>query len=347
MVQKNTRQLIESANLTDIPAAEQKIKSESAKLGNAMTGTKSQPDAHVIAYKKNQCELSGGTWDSINNKCIPAPKEKPVSPGGFYPNENPFATDNFSGIQIIEGKNGTIYSIPIKKSEAGIMQKTNTVQEQALANRRTASQEQNNQLINSITGEPNLTEQDLLNAVPQEPGLENLQAGLAGAGGGLAGALGGAGIGAGIGALGGPAAPISVPAFAIGGAIVGLIGGAYTKISLDKRGDVTQAKKVAGIAYKNLGQTTDALNSGLITRDVAVKRWNEDRITLYAARANLQRETQKDLNRFLSGGADELAMLQDYINDLETFKKQEFLMALENPNAANVKYIYQPGVADE
>lgn len=345
------RRLLESTNLFDIPASEQQLKNMSLRVSQGMKGERVDADAQVKAFeeaKKAECEAKGGTWDNATRTCkLPEPKlntpevirdEKTGEITGVtLPDGRQFlgispknVKSLISGFQGVEELNK---GLPIGTEEAGTTQN--------LINARARNQ----QLVNSIIGEPLLTEQDILNAVPQETGLENLQAGGAGVAGGVAGGFGGALLGAKIGGIGGTFVTpgIGTAIGAVGGAIVGLAGGAYTKISLDKRNDIKQAKKVGTIAYTNFGQTTDALNAGKITRDQAIKRWNEDRISLYAARRNLQRDTSTDLNRFLSGGADELAQIEDYIRDLETFKTQEFLTALENPNPKNIKYIYQTG----
>lgn len=221
---------------------------------------------------------------------------------------------------------------------------TMAFEQQALANRQAIQQSQVlSEAQGQVKGTPQLTEQDILNAVPQETALENAQAGIAGVAGGVAGGFGGAALGAKAGALLGTAlAPGVGTAIGAGlGAIVGAIGAAYTKITLDKRGDVKQAMKVAKIANTNFGQTIDALNAGLISKDEAIRRWQEDKINLYAAQINLKRETSNDLNRFLSGGADELAQIEDYVRDLQTIYTTEFLLALSAPNPQNIRYLQQ------
>ena len=188
---------------------------------------------------------------------------------------------------------------------------------------------------------PTISEQDILNAVPQENALDNVGVG----GAAIGGAISGAGVGAGVGAAVGSVVPIvgTAAGALVGGVafgIAGAIGGAWTKISVDKRGDVKQAKKVASIANVNFGQTIDALNAGLITRQEALDRWNSDKISLYAAQANLKRDTAKDLDRFLSSGSDEMADVDGYVRDLEQIYQTEFALALLQPNPANIKYRY-------
>lgn len=208
-----------------------------------------------------------------------------------------------------------------------------------------AQAQQNLQTAQGLQGAPQLTEQDILNAVPQEPGFENLQAGAAGIGAGITGIGGGAALGAAIGTITLPGIGTVSGALlgGIAGGVLGSIGGAYTPITADARGDVKQAKKVGQIANTNFGQTIDSLNAGLITPEVALQRWKKDRTALYAARANLKRSTQTDLDRFISGGADELAQIEDYILDFENIYTNEFNIALASPNPAAVKYIYQKG----
>jgi hypothetical protein len=206
-------------------------------------------------------------------------------------------------------------------------------------------QQQAQQAVTQAQQPTEITQQDILNAVPQETGLEMAQVAGGAIGGAIGGATGGAGIGAGIGALLAPAtAGASIPVgAAIGGTVggaIGLIGGAYGVITADKRGDVKQASKVGKIANTNFGQTIDALNSGIITKDEALTRWRNDKTSLYAAQANLKRDTDGSLDRFLSGGADEMALVEGYVYDLETIYQLEFEMALMQPNPNNIKYRY-------
>jgi hypothetical protein len=185
---------------------------------------------------------------------------------------------------------------------------------------------------------PQITEQDILNAVPQENLLEQGTAIGAGVGTGIgAGILAGAKAGS---ILGTAVAPgVGTAIGAVVGTIVG-VGAYFTKISYDKRQDVQQAKKVAAIANKNFGQTIDALNAGIITKDEAMKRWKNDKISLYAAYANLKKDTSTDLDRFLSNGADELAEVMGFIDDLNTIYDKEFALALIQPNPNSIKYNY-------
>jgi len=200
-----------------------------------------------------------------------------------------------------------------------------------------------------IQGKPMVTQQDIEEAVPQTPFLDQstaLGAGVATAG---ATALGTAALTAKLGAMAGTAiAPGIGTAIGAGAGLIAGIGAYYTKISFSKRGDVKQAKKVADIANRNFGQTIDALNAGLITRDVALKRFKEDKTSLYAAHANLKRDTNSQLDKWLSGGADELAQIDDYIQDLNQIYENEFILALAAPDSNRIRY-YNPnqGVTEE
>lgn len=192
---------------------------------------------------------------------------------------------------------------------------------------------------------PQITRQDMLEAVPQNTLLDQGTAIGAGAATGIgAGILAGAKAGALLGTAAAPGVGTAI------GAVVGVgagIGAYYTKIGFSKRGDIKQADKVAGIAKTNFGQTIDALNAGYISKDVALERWKEDKISLYAAYANLKKDTSTNLDRFLGGGSDELAKVEDYISDLNNIYENEFALALMKPNPQNIKYSYNRESVEE
>jgi len=209
------------------------------------------------------------------------------------------------------------------------------------------AQEQAQQQVQAT--EPMVTEADIAEAVPQTPFLDQstaIGAGVATAG---ATALGTAALTAKLGAMAGTAiAPGIGTAIGAGAGLIAGIGAYYTKIGFSKRGDVKQAKKVADIANRNFGQTIDSLNAGDITKDVALKRWREDKKSLFAAYRNLERDTNSQLDKWLSGGADELAVVTDYIQDLEEIYENEFILALAAPDPNRIRY-YNPnqGVVEE
>jgi hypothetical protein len=208
------------------------------------------------------------------------------------------------------------------------------------------AQEQAQQQVQEI--QPMVTEADIEEAVPQTPLLDQGTAIGAGVTTGVGTALGTAALAAKVGGLAGTfGGPLGVGIGAAAGFVTG-IGAYYTKIAFSKRGDVKQAKKVADIANRNFGQTIDALNAGIITRDVALKRFKEDKTSLYAAHANLKRETNSQLDKWLSGGADELAEIEDYIQDLNQIYENEFILALAAPDPNRIRY-YNPnqGVVEE
>lgn len=329
---------------------------------------------------KLQCEAQGGFWDEASQTCrfpkvdfskglLNQPKQEqpapliPLSPlslpkGKGTPIERPSQeqqqeqqvktpeyfrdakTGRLSGIVLPDGR-AFLGLSPDQVNEIANREFEKTqvpigTQPVGTAANAIRQQQETQRVISQLTGEPMLTEADLLAAVPQEPFLEKTQA----LGAGVIGAATGGGaaaVGAKLGAAGGSIVPVLGTA---AGALIGAIGGYYGKISYDKRQDVKQANKVGNIANTNFGQIIDAVNAGLIPNDIALRRWQENRIALYAARANLKRETDTDLNRFLSNGADELARIEDFITDLETIKTQEFYVALATPNPSNIKYSY-------
>jgi len=342
-------------------AIKQAVDNAISSLGNALPGfgmTSDQAKIRANADKKAQCEAQGGTWDGtkciFNSTLIGKSKTTPKNtdePKNVPSQDQVFRdqkTGDISGVTIngktFLGVNAAqvedIIAADQARKKGG--QATRTFEQEALAKQQ-ATQQQNDLATaqGQAKTQPTITEADILKAVPQEDLLNKGQAIGAGIIGAGAGGFAGAGIGAKTGALLGSAiAPgVGTAIGAIGGALIGGIGAAYTKIALDKRKDVSQAVKVAQIANTNFGQTIDALNAGLISHEEALRRWNEDKVSLYAAYANLKRETANDLDRFLSGGADELALTEDYIRDLQDIYTTEFLLAYSNPNPKNIKYL--------
>lgn len=215
----------------------------------------------------------------------------------------------------------------IERAKASQGKSLSAARQQEVVQQQQAVQEE-------LTQQPNITEQDILAAVPQEPIPEAIKTLGAGVGAGTAvlagggGALGLGGVAAAVGSTG-------VGLLALGVAAVA----AYGVISYEKRQDVKQAKKVAQTATSNFTQITNALNAGTISKEEAIRRFKESKVALYAAQANLKRETDKDLDRFLSGGADEMTVVNDQVDDLESIYTQAFLQALAAPNPANITVV--------
>jgi hypothetical protein len=252
--------------------------------------------------------------------------------GQLYPTSNP----NFVPGAVKMGADKSMSGIQYKTEED---RKKFEAYDTLLA--RQQELQQNKAMAVEATQPPQVTQEDVSKAVPQETILENVQTGGAAVGGLISGGLAGAGTGAAIGSVvPGIGTAIGAGVGAVAGAIVGAVGGAYTSITLDKRGDVKQARKVASIANTNFGQTIDALNAGIISKDEALKRWKRDKISLYAARENLKRDTDTKLDRFLSGGVDELADTNGFVDDLNEIYENEFALALMQPNPQNIKYSY-------
>jgi hypothetical protein len=269
-----------------------------------------------------------------------------TSDGKLYPTNN----QNFVPGQLGEPTNKIIFD----KNSVNVNGKQMTRQEYENYNRFSAydqlvAQRQealNNQAMAEQAAQtPQITQQDMLEAVPQNTLLDQGTAIGAGAATGIgAGILAGAKAGALLGTAAAPGVGTVI------GAVVGVgagIGAYYTKIGFSKRGDIKQADKVAGIAKTNFGQTIDALNAGYISKDVALERWKEDKISLYAAYANLKKDTSTNLDRFLGGGSDELAKVEDYISDLNNIYENEFALALMQPNPQNIKYSYNRESVEE
>lgn len=156
------------------------------------------------------------------------------------------------------------------------------------------------------------------------------------AGAGVA-ALGGAiGAGATGAAAGSVAGPIGAAIGGVGGLVVGGVGGFITKITISKKQSVKESLKNYNLAKRNMNSIIEAVNAGLISPQDAVLQFNEQKKHVIIAEAKLKKEVSNDLDRFLTGGGDELAEISDF--------KQSGIPLLEatlgssilnpNPNAA-------------
>jgi uncharacterized protein YcfJ len=149
-------------------------------------------------------------------------------------------------------------------------------------------------------------------------------------GGGVVGAKFGAGIGTAI--APGPGTAVGAGA----GFVFGAIAGAFSKISIQKRQDVKQAYAVFTQAKSNMGWIIDNVNSGALSPNQAAEMWDEQLANFNSAYRNLKLDTQNNLDRFLSGGADELAKIEAFSMRVPALQ-QELQIAMLTPNTANIK----------
>lgn len=138
------------------------------------------------------------------------------------------------------------------------------------------------------------------------------------------------------GAIAGAAAGSVVPVLgtAAGAVIGGAIGGVSSllgKISVEQRQDATQAFNNYNNAKGNINKIIQWTNQGLMTPEEAVVQYNQEIANVNLAERQLKELTDSSLDRFLSGGKDELA-------DIEAFRRVQWLYerrlteAIVNPN---------------
>lgn len=161
---------------------------------------------------------------------------------------------------------------------------------------------------------------------------EGVAGGIAAGAAGLTGALGGVGTAAGIGAALGSTVPV---AGTIAGAVVGAVIGAYTKISISKKQDVKEAFTNYNAAKSNLDWIINNVNNGVLSPQQAVELWDDNLATIYAAQRALKKETSTSLKRFLSGGSDEMAKIDAYVQRLP-FNQALLVQALQTPNPSKI-----------
>lgn len=149
------------------------------------------------------------------------------------------------------------------------------------------------------------------------------------AGAGFGGALAGAGTGAAIGSIAGP------PGTIIGGGVGAVIGGASavtTKMSFSKKQEVKNANTLYKNAKSNMGKIITAVNKGSITPEDAIIQFNQQKEDIALAKRHLKMETQSSLDRFLSGGMEELIALESWEAYNIPVAEQGLRNAILNPN---------------
>lgn len=160
-----------------------------------------------------------------------------------------------------------------------------------------------------------------------------LTQGLSGAvAGGTAGAIAGAKVAPFL----GPAGPLAVPVLATAGAIgFGTIG-AYKSITADARDNVEKNQELFKQAKDNLQWIITETQSNRLPPSEAVTLWNENLANLYASERNIKAWTQDDLDRFLSGGADEYTEITAYVQRIPTLN-QQFNIALTQGGTSRLR----------
>ena len=152
------------------------------------------------------------------------------------------------------------------------------------------------------------------------------------AAGGVAGALAGAGTGAAIGSV------IPGVGTAVGGVVGGVLGatgGGFAKISISKRQDVKAAYAVSTTAESNMIWIINQVNSGKMDPLTARTMWDDEMGNFAAAERNLKKDTKTGLNRFLSGGVDEMEKADGFRRRIPYYK-QALEQAFLYPNAKSI-----------
>lgn len=256
-----------------------------------------------------------------------APPQKQVPMPEFFPSE-----EGAGGAKLIKGSGGSVFLETLKGKEAG--QQGLAGQQGGLSGQQQAIETQNilAERQRQIIQQGQLAQLGVL--TPEQQALNPFQnEGLIGVGataaGGIGGAIGGAGAGA---ALGSVIPGIGTTIGGIAGGIIGGTGGTLTKISLSQKQDVKQAFKTFKGAKGNFAWIINKVNSGEITSvNQAVQMWDEELANFLAAERGMKELTSNDLNRFLSGGTDEMREIEAYKRRLPELQ-QELITALMNPN---------------
>lgn len=200
----------------------------------------------------------------------------------------------------------------------------------AMIQERQIAQQRNLEEVQQLTqGLGVLTQEQQNRNVVQGEGIVGDTVGL-----GTATAAAGAGLVKGA-ALGAAAGPVGAGVGAAVGAAAGFVAGTYVKISPQRRQDVKQAYTVFTQSKGNLNWIINQVNAGTMSRNQAIELWDENLSNLYAAERHLKQETATNLDRFISGGSDELARVEAYKQRLPTLQAQ-LVTALVQPDPTKI-----------
>jgi polyhydroxyalkanoate synthesis regulator phasin len=191
-----------------------------------------------------------------------------------------------------------------------------------------AKAEEEDRLKRAVGGIGTLTpEQEALDVVKDNP-VET--------GGIIAAGLGGAlTLGTG-GAIVGSAVPIfGNVAGAVVGGIAGFVGGAFTKLTLSKRSDVKTAFKTYKTAKSNMAWIINQVNAGKMSSYQALEMFDNELAYYRSAERNIKEDTSSNLDRFLSGGDDELVDVESFNRRIPSLQT-ELALAIMNPDPTKV-----------
>lgn len=332
--------------------------------------TSEQNKQNERELKKLKCLAEGGKWDEATGTCIFTPgqqlvqkaSEPPQAPpqpivagsfnaarggfvaddGRFFPTSNPnFRPNPTPDKQTRFNKDGTVTitgadqkSVTLTPEEYKTLlgasgNVTNAVQQaQAFPNaeqaRIQAIASQQNQLQPNIAG--------VTLPFEEQNKFENLATTTAAGGGAIFGAKTGAALGTAI------APGIGTLVGGVIGAGVGAVGGAYTKLTIQKRQQVKEANKIFNTAKTNKNEILNMVNAGLLTEGQARELWLEEKQNIALAQRYLKEQTHNDLENFLGNPGDELTAVEAYLA-LDRAYDIEFENALLNPNPAKIRLL--------
>jgi hypothetical protein len=150
-----------------------------------------------------------------------------------------------------------------------------------------------------------------------------------------------AGIGAGVGAVGGGATAAMLSGAVTGsivpgvgtaiGAGLGLASGFVGKLAGEQRQDVKNAFRIFQGSQKNMGSIIDEVNAGRMSATDAVVMWNSETQEIAHAKRLLKWQTKDNVNRFLSGGMDELIKIEEW-EEMYPVLRAQLANAMAKPN---------------
>ena len=185
-------------------------------------------------------------------------------------------------------------------------------------------QQQINQVGKSVVVEDPLADQD-----------EGLVGSAVNVGSGAAGAAAGAVAGL-------PFAPLTAGLSVPVGAALGGISGYLGKVSFSERQKVGNANKLYKQAKSNIGRIMTAVNNGSLSYAQAVIAFNEQKALIDTAERHIQFLTRNDLQKFLSGGYDELVTIRTWRDFNIPILENDMRNAALNPNPNAVYNFDEP-----
>ncbi len=267
--------------------------------------------------RRQSCEASDGTWDAVNEVCIPIPLPEEEAAAQADPALETFTdpkTGRASGITLPDGRTFLGLSPEdvqaVAEGEQARVARpegtapVGTAQAQALQQQRI--QQQIAQIGQLGTIDP---------AVQADINFSQaVTAGLAGA---IPGAIGGAAVGAGAGLVGTGGA-LSLPgAIAVGGAglIGGFVSGIIGNIKEQQRGELQAADIELTNARTNMRQLAMLATQDPANADIYISQYNQQLTRIHQARRQTKAEVSGDLNAWMEDGREQLADFDAFLQE--------------------------------